>query len=293
MKISLNFPKLIYRTAMLKLSRINSDPTLDYNTVANSYDEYYSKHLGKGALSMINKLPIEDGQSIIDIACGTGFFTHLLAEKVGRNGEVIAVDLSPGMLKCNQDNASLKGLLNITFVESDALIFMDGIADNSMDGVVCGWGICYMEHPKLLQKIERIVKPGGFIGIIENKSSSLKAVSDMFMKALIDYPNAMIKNMEIHLPKDNNYLVKTFIKGTLSLEGAWDGEVTVPCSSGDEVADYMVKSGASAGFLDALDKKLLPEVMKSFIKHIDEGFKRGQNTPVTHEYCVLIATKKM
>ncbi|MEH1924655.1 class I SAM-dependent methyltransferase [Nostoc sp.] len=292
MKSALKLPQLIYRTAILKLSNINSDPTADYNAAAASYDAYYSKYLGQGALGMLEKLPIKSGQHILDLACGTGFFTHRLAEKVGKHGKVVAVDLSPGMLQCNQENATSQGISNINFVQSDALSFLSGLSDNSIDGIVCGWGICYMEHGKFLQEIERVVKPGGFIGLIENRACSLKAISDLFTKVLLDYPNAMIKNMVIHLPKDKNYLVKTFCKSSFKVQEAWDGEVSVPCKDGNAVAEYMIKSGASAGFLDALDKNLLPQVMQNFVRYADESFAKGQEVPVIHEFSALVATRQ-
>jgi ubiquinone/menaquinone biosynthesis C-methylase UbiE len=287
----LNFSRLVYRTAVLKLGKINSDPTPDYDSAAASYDAYYSKYLGKGAIGMLEKLPIDSGQKILDLACGTGFFTHPLAEKVGVLGEVIAVDLSPGMLKCNREAAAAKGISNIDFIQSDALSFLSNLADDSIDGIVCGWGICYMEHKKFVLQLERVLKPGGFIGLIENRSSSLKAVSDLFTKVLMDYPNAMVKNMVIHLPKNKEYLIKTFCKSSLVPQEAWDGEVTVPCQNGDEIAEYMLKSGASAGFLNALEKNTLPQIMKSFVRYADENFAKGLLVPVTHEFCVLIATR--
>ena len=292
MKSALKLPHLIYRTVMLKLGNVTSDPTADYNAVAPSYDAYYSKYVGKGALEMFEKLPIQSGQNILDLACGTGFFTHRLAQKVGKHGKVVAVDLSPGMLQCNQENATSQSISNIDFVQSDALSFLSGLSNDSVDGIVCGWGICYMEHGKFLQEIERVVKPKGFIGLIENRACSLKAVSSVFTKVLMDYPNTMIKNMVIHLPKDKNYLVKTFCKSSFKMQAAWDGEVTVPCHDGNAVAEYMIKSGASAGFLDALDRNLLPQFMQSFVRYADESFAKGQEVPVIHEFSALVATKK-
>jgi ubiquinone/menaquinone biosynthesis C-methylase UbiE len=291
MMSALKLPQLIYRIAILKLNRINSDPTPDYNAAAASYDAYYSKYPGKGALGMWEKLPIESGQHILDLACGTGFFTHRLAEKVGKQGRVVAVDLSPGMLQRNQENAASQGFSNITFVQSDALSFLSGLLDSSVDGIVCGWGICYMEHRKFFQEIKRIVKPRGFIGLIDNKACSLQAVYNLFTKVLLDYPNAKVKNIVIHLPKDKNYLVKTFCKNSFQVQDAWDGKVTVPCKDGNEVAEYMVKSGASAGFLNALDKQLLPQVMRNFVSYADESFTKGREVPVIHEFCALVAIK--
>ncbi len=55
--------------------------------------------------------------------------------------------------------------------------------------------------------------------------------------------------------------------------------------------EYIVKSGASAGFLDALDSNLRPQVMQTFIKYTDESFAKGKGVSVVHEYCALIATQ--
>jgi SAM-dependent methyltransferase len=38
------------------------------------------------------------GDRVLDIACGTGVVTRLAAQHVGRTGNVIGLDLNPGML---------------------------------------------------------------------------------------------------------------------------------------------------------------------------------------------------
>lgn len=38
-------------------------------------------------MGLWEKLPIEAGQFVLDLACGTGFFTSLLARKVGQDGK--------------------------------------------------------------------------------------------------------------------------------------------------------------------------------------------------------------
>jgi ubiquinone/menaquinone biosynthesis C-methylase UbiE len=289
MNSALKFPKLFYRTLKLRFSSLTSNPTADYDVAATEYDAYYSKYLGVKALEMLGNVPIQTGQNIIDLACGTGFFTHRIAEKVGNLGQVVAVDISSGMLQCNQKNAADKTLSNISFVESDAIAFIKQLPDNSVDGIICGWGVCYLNHHCFRQEVERVVKSGGFLALIENRANTLKAVSDLFTKALLDYPEALIKKMIIHLPKDSNYLVKTFCQGKIKAVDAWDGEVQVPCQNGAEIAEYMVKSGASAGFLDALDKDLRPQVLQSLVNYADANFTNGKDIKVIHNYSVLIA----
>ncbi len=291
MKSTWKLPNLIYRKTMLKLNQVNSNHTADYDKAAVSYDDYYSQNLGKSALEMLQKIPVQEDNYVLDLACGTGYFTHRLSRKVGSNGKVDAVDLSFGMLQRNKEIAAEKGLSNITFVQSDALSFLSNLSNNSVDGIVCGWGICYMEHDKFLRELERVLKTGGFVGIIENKASSLKEVSNIYTKALIEYPKALIKNININLPKNKNYLVNKFRQRSFYILDTWEGQVTINCQNGQQIADYITKSGASAGFLDALDKELRPQVMQSFVKYADDSFAKGRAVPVVHEYCVLIATK--
>jgi ubiquinone/menaquinone biosynthesis C-methylase UbiE len=284
--------KLLSRVAWLSLKGQPSDPTPDYDTASHTYDEYYSRHLGQCAQQLMKRLPVSPGMRVVDLACGTGFFTHPLAQKVGTAGHVIAVDLSPGMLARNRHQAEAKGLANIQFVEADALELLASLEASSVDGVVCGWGICYMNHARLRTEIERVVRPGGFMGLIENRASTLKAVSDVFERVLLRHSDALVKHMKVNLPKGHQHLRKAFCKSALKPMHAWDGNVTVPCGNGQAIAEYMVRSGASAGFLDALDPAKIENVMSAFKQEIDRRLQRGSQVPVIHEYCGLLAVRQ-
>ena len=47
----------------------------------------------------ILKKHIKEGMTVLDIGCGSGFFSTEIAKMVGDSGKVIAVDLQEGMLK--------------------------------------------------------------------------------------------------------------------------------------------------------------------------------------------------
>ena len=53
---------------------------------------------------------IHEGQTVIDIGCGPGFFTLAMARLVGENGRVIAVDIQKSMLDKLNHNAKKTGL---------------------------------------------------------------------------------------------------------------------------------------------------------------------------------------
>lgn len=67
----------------------------------------------------ISVLKLSEGMTVLDIACGTGFNFPLLVEAVGSNGRIIAVDISPGMLRRAKDRAQKNGWQNIEFVQGD------------------------------------------------------------------------------------------------------------------------------------------------------------------------------
>jgi ubiquinone/menaquinone biosynthesis C-methylase UbiE len=117
--LATNLIKLVFRSVILKITGVNADHTSDYDAAAATYDDYYSRHLGKEATSFMERLPLRDGTKVIDLACGTGFFSHYIAHKIGKDGHLTAVDLSSGMLARNRESAEAKGLTNIEFVASE------------------------------------------------------------------------------------------------------------------------------------------------------------------------------
>ncbi|KAB8315187.1 class I SAM-dependent methyltransferase [Tolypothrix campylonemoides VB511288] len=288
---ALNSIKLGYRIARLKLSHVNSAPTIEYNKIADSYDEHYLKYVGKSALEMFEKLQIISGQHILDLACGTGFFTHLLAEKVGNQGKVFAVDFSSSMLELNKKKAQEQNFSNIIFIQSDALSFLESLPDHSTDGVVCAWAIGFMDHRKLSQELERVVKPGGFIGLIENKASSMKDCADLLIKVMMDYPEAIVKNIDVNLPKDKKYLVKNFCQRNFLVQHAWDGSVIVPCKNGNEVVNHLMKSGGLSVLVDSLKKTIIPQFFDKFIEYANEQFAKGKDGLVKYEFCAVVGKK--
>ncbi|MBC8205430.1 class I SAM-dependent methyltransferase [bacterium] len=55
---------------------------------------------------------VRNGDTVIDLGCGGGFFAAALAEMVGEEGKVIAVDLQEDMLNITRDFAVKKGVLD-------------------------------------------------------------------------------------------------------------------------------------------------------------------------------------
>src|SRR5260370_4287824 len=102
------------------------------------------------------------GQRVLDIATGSGEPALTAARAVGPSGHVIAVDMSPGMLKIASERIASAGLTNVELVESDAeSLLLDG---HSFDAALCRWGFMFMpDLDGLLHKLHRALIPGGRI----------------------------------------------------------------------------------------------------------------------------------
>ncbi len=100
------------------------------------------------------------GMHVLDLASGTGEPALTLAAAVGRNGSVIATDLSPGALAAAVENARQQGLANMSFVPADAEALP--FAERMFDVVTCRFGAMFFpNHAQAFQETRRVLKPGG------------------------------------------------------------------------------------------------------------------------------------
>jgi arsenite methyltransferase len=100
------------------------------------------------------------GEAVLDLGCGAGFDTLLAAERVGPNGKVIGIDMTPVMLAKARSNAETLGLMNVEFLlgEVEAL----PLADSSVDLVISNgvFNLC-PDKPRVLSEVFRVLKPCG------------------------------------------------------------------------------------------------------------------------------------
>ena len=83
-------------------------------------------------LRAVQALGLRAGDSVIDVACGTGLNFSLIEEAIGPDGRIVGVDLTDAMLACAQDRIEKNGWSNISLVQADAADFdfpaeVDGI----------------------------------------------------------------------------------------------------------------------------------------------------------------------
>ena len=74
-------------------------------------------------LRAVQALGLRRGDSVVDVACGTGLNFALIEEVIGPDGRIVGVDLTDAMLARAQDRIERNGWSNISLVQADAADF--------------------------------------------------------------------------------------------------------------------------------------------------------------------------
>ena len=74
-------------------------------------------------LRAVRALGLRPGDSVVDIACGTGLNFSLLEQAIGPEGRIVGVDLTDAMLAQAQDRIEANGWSNTSLVQADAAGF--------------------------------------------------------------------------------------------------------------------------------------------------------------------------
>lgn len=131
------------------------------------------------------------GERALDVACGTGALTRLLAERVGPSGHVTGLDLNAGMLTVAR---SLLDAPNVAWQEASALAmpFEDGV----FDLVTCQQGLQFFpDRVAGLREMRRVLRPGGRLALSCWRSTEHNPVFKLLEEALarlVEHEAAML-----------------------------------------------------------------------------------------------------
>lgn len=116
----------------------------------------------------ILKKYVRPGMTVLDLGCGTGFFTKEAARLVGNNGKVIASDVQSGMLKILKQklkNSNLQKQVQIYKSQENTL----GLTDK-VDFILVFYAFHEMKYiDNIIGELIRIVKPETHVLISEQK----------------------------------------------------------------------------------------------------------------------------
>ena len=119
----------------------------------------------------LSEFGIQPGMTIADFGCGTGHVGILIAQRVGENGKVFAIDIMEDKLDSIRTHAKAVGLKNLETIRAN-LEVLGGtkLADQSQDMTVLV-NILFQSQKKsdILKESYRVLKQGGFLVVIDWK----------------------------------------------------------------------------------------------------------------------------
>jgi SAM-dependent methyltransferase len=141
-------------------------------------------NLGLGCGNPTALASLKEGEIILDLGSGAGFDCFLAANKVGKNGKVIGVDMTPAMIKKAKENAKKNGYTNVEFRHGE--IEELPVNDNSVDVIISNCVINLSPDKKrVFQEAFRVLKPGG--RIIVSDIVLLKELPDFLKNSIEGY----------------------------------------------------------------------------------------------------------
>jgi SAM-dependent methyltransferase len=123
------------------------------------YADHYERVAANLWESFLATVPVGEGDSVLDIGCGTGRSTRTVAQLAPR-GSVLGVDLSRQMLERARATAADDGLDNVAFEQADVQVFE--FDPDSFDLAISSFGAMFFDDPvAAFSNVRGALRPGG------------------------------------------------------------------------------------------------------------------------------------
>uniref|UniRef100_A0A7C3IY40 Arsenite methyltransferase n=1 Tax=Candidatus Methanomethylicus mesodigestus TaxID=1867258 RepID=A0A7C3IY40_9CREN len=117
-------------------------------------------NLGLGCGNPVGIASLSQGETVLDLGSGGGFDCFLASRRVGKEGKVIGVDMTPEMLEIARQNALKGGYTNVEFRLGE--IENLPVADLAVDAVISNCVINLSpEKDRVFREAYRVLKHGG------------------------------------------------------------------------------------------------------------------------------------
>jgi len=143
-------------------------------------DQIMARGEARGRQRVIDLVDARPGMRVIDLACGPGNLTRRIAARVEPDGDVVGVDLAPGMI----ERAQAAGIANATFemMDIEELRF----PDDTFDAALCGHGLQFAPHlDRALDEARRVVHGGARFAASVPVTPLMRSVFDL-LDSVID-----------------------------------------------------------------------------------------------------------
>ncbi len=131
---------------------------------------------------------VRRGQTVLDLAGGTGDLTAKFSRLVGETGRVMLADINDSMLKMGREKLRNIGIVgNVEYVQANAEALP--FADNTFDCITISFGLRNVtDKEKALRSMYRVLKPGGRLLVLEFSKPIIETAEQSLRRLLLPYP---------------------------------------------------------------------------------------------------------
>lgn len=134
-------------------------------TAAAGYEQGFARISSHFVPFLMQAGHVAPGQSVLDVATGTGLAAEAALGIVGPTGHVTATDISGQMVERARERLADASNVAIRVEDGQAL----QCPDNSFDAVVCSLGLMFFPDPaRGLSEFHRVLRPGGYAAVSVN-----------------------------------------------------------------------------------------------------------------------------
>lgn len=153
---------------------------------------------------LLKKLPIEPGGRILDVGCGTGNWTFLLADITGHKGSVIGIDIDQESISAaNEKLEKYHTNESVSFFCRHPIEF---ITDKKFDSIVIFNTLSYINEPEIIiEYLKQFLAEGGRIYIKDSDASS-----DYFWPIDMQLYCTLIKNVNGEVMENDGHMYDPF-----------------------------------------------------------------------------------
>jgi SAM-dependent methyltransferase len=214
---------------------------------------------------------ISPGMRVLDIGCGAGDVSMLLADLVGPTGSVIGVDRDAAILDQARARVAEAGLANVSFLASDVT---DLVLDEPVDALVGRLILIHFTEPAAaVRALTRLVRPGGIVSFQDFNLSRVRAAPPIpSVTAVADWVNAAFRRAGLE-PDTGEQLTSILREAGLHVDGA--ASATAAGGADSMMPEYIIGSArtlqptllrfgiATEADVNAIEERLVTEMREA------------------------------
>jgi len=260
--------------------------TRNYDKIASDFDKNWTQYMHGASDELIQRLPLFHGARCLDLCCGTGYITARLFEKTV--GETIGVDVSQTMLDLAKTNCPD----SCHFFQEDVRAFLHKQPKDSFDIITCAWALGYFPTRKFLTEIYRVIRPGGYLGVIDHSRHSNHKMVALTYQVFAEQPASLTSVLRPYYLRNSLSLVHKMQWCGFSVRDSWDAATTFYEPDASTAIARLLKTGSGLGGLDIMmDEKDRQGFLQRYEQLVEEQCRTTRGIPIEYKIFAVLGTK--